>query len=207
LRLLYVVLLVSYPIVLHILIAKGRPEIGLAYFAILLSWSALTDLLKRKTPDPLLLLTISAAGIAIMLFRGNEILFLKLVPITIYLSLALVFSSSLRAGSEPLITRMAILVRGEITDREKLYTYRVTVAWAIFFFTMVITSGLLATLATDREWSLFTNIISYLLTGAFFITEFLVRRVKLASEVNYSFKSFITALAKVDFSKVIKGPR
>jgi uncharacterized membrane protein len=68
---------------------------------------------------------------------------------------------------------------------------------------MLATSLVLAIYASAQVWSVFTNLVSYVLLVAFFLVEFLVRRIVLASEVDYSLRGFLVALTRIDLRQAL----
>ena len=67
------------------------------------------------------------------------------VPVLLNLVLCFLFARTLRAGSEPLVTRFARAERGgELPAELARYTRRLTAAWAAFFALMAATSAGLA---------------------------------------------------------------
>lgn len=100
-------------------------------------------------------------------------------PVALYALLAGSFALSLRAGHEPLVSRFARLERGgELPADLARYTRVLTVLWIAFFIVMGTVSAALALSGPAERWSLFTNFVSYLLLGAFFLAEYLYRRLR-----------------------------
>lgn len=101
------------------------------------------------------------------------------------------FASSLRAGSQPLISRVAERVHGGLDPVMAAYTRRVTAAWVIYFAAVVSISFLLYLFADFEHWSLFANVLTPIGCGALFVGEYLLRyrlhpefeRVTMASAV------------------------
>lgn len=98
-----------------------------------------------------------------------------IVPVAIFLTLAWLFGSTLKPGSEPLVTLMARTMGDEMDPATCRYTRYVTLAWTLFLTTLALISAALALWAPITLWSLFTNLISYLLVALFFIGEFYIR--------------------------------
>lgn len=79
----------------------------------------------------------------------------------IHAALAVAFALSLRAGSLPLITRVALRVHGgQMPPAKHVYTRHVTVAWTVYFASMVIASLALYAWAPWSWWSLFANLLT-----------------------------------------------
>ncbi|HVS26595.1 MAG TPA: hypothetical protein VHE58_04775 [Burkholderiales bacterium] len=88
------------------------------------------------------------------------------------------FGMSLREGREPVISRIARLERGELPAELAQYTRRLTWIWTVFFALMALLSILLAAFAPLTVWSLFSNLVNYLLVGFLFFGEFVYRRIR-----------------------------
>ena len=59
-----------------------------------------------------------------------------------------------------------------------LYTLRLTRAWVVFFALMAGISITLAITGPVAAWSLFSNVLNYLLVALFFVLEYIYRRVR-----------------------------
>jgi uncharacterized membrane protein len=101
------------------------------------------------------------------------------VPVLINLILCLLFARTLFGGGEALISRFARIDRGGVLPAELArYTRRLTAAWAAFFALMAATSAGLALWGSFAAWSLFTNVLNYVLIAAFFVAEYAYRRLR-----------------------------
>jgi uncharacterized membrane protein len=102
-----------------------------------------------------------------------------LPPILIYVFMCWVFARTLVRGREPLITRIARLVRvGELPEPLVVHTRRVTWLWAVVLALMAAISLALARFAEPATWSFFTNILSYVLLAALFVLEYPYRLLR-----------------------------
>ena len=81
------------------------------------------------------------------------------------------------------------------------YTRQTTWFWVFLFASMGVMSILLAVFASHEWWSLFTNLISYLLVGAAFAVEFALRRVLFPHLPHTGLVDYIQALMKTDFRR------
>jgi uncharacterized membrane protein len=96
-----------------------------------------------------------------------------LPPTLIYIFLCWVFGRTLVNGREPLVTRISRVSRGgDMPEPLVGYTRRVTWLWTTVLAAMAVVSFLLARFAAPETWSLFTNVLSYLLLGALFPLEY-----------------------------------
>jgi uncharacterized membrane protein len=144
----------------------------LAVLALVFAW--------RWAPPPLAaLLTTGLAGLVYGLWpllEQNFALFYLVQESSVYGALGVTFSRSLMSGRVGLCTQLADKVHGPLSAREVLYTRRVTLAWAVFFFAVAAISILLFSLAPLRIWSLYINFCVLPLVGAMFVAEYLIRR-------------------------------
>ncbi|MEO8628735.1 MAG: hypothetical protein ABI612_11625 [Betaproteobacteria bacterium] len=112
------------------------------------------------------------------------------------------FGRTLRAGREPLITRVARFVHGALPPDIERYTRHVTLAWSLFFGVMGISSLALFVLAPVQVWSLFANVFTLPLIGAMFICEYVYRVLRYPTFRHVSllhtaraFRQFVRTLA------------
>jgi len=92
--------------------------------------------------------------------------------------IATVFALTLRRGRTPMILAIATwaMAPEPMTPEFAHYLRGQTLAWTIFFFLMALACAVLALAAPFSWWSLFANVLSWPLIGAFFCTEYLIRR-------------------------------
>ena len=94
------------------------------------------------------------------------------------LILFFVFGRTLLAGHLPLCTRFARVVHAPLvlTSEHERYTRRVTLAWALFFAVMGLTSTALFFLAPLATWSIFANFLTLPLVVLMFVVEYGIRQ-------------------------------
>jgi len=90
--------------------------------------------------------------------------------------LAVVFGRTLRAGEEPLVTRVARAVLPSMPLEVVRYSRGVTLAWTIYFIAMCVISLLLFFVAGPIAWTTFATFVSGPLVALMFVLEFAVRR-------------------------------
>lgn len=93
----------------------------------------------------------------------------------VHLALAAWFGSTLRQGGDPLVSALARRVHRGLTPAMARYTRNVTLAWTLYFLGMAAASLALFAAGDFARWSLLANILTPVLTAAFFIGEYLVR--------------------------------
>ena len=91
------------------------------------------------------------------------------------LALGILFGRTLLPGREPLVTRFARIVHGEVPPVVERYTRKVTIAWTLFFATLCVSSSVLYLGRFLEAWSFLANILSPFLIGAMFVIEYAVR--------------------------------
>ena len=114
-------------------------------------------------------------------FFADNIMFLKFYPVMVSLSLLSFFAFSL--WKKPSFAfRLANL--GDKTLRTsperffvERYCDRVTLVWCIFFILNASIAFATALVGSDRIWSLYNGLISYILIGILFAVEFMVRKM------------------------------
>lgn len=151
-------------------------------------------------------LTWSGIGVLVALgqFAGVGEYLLHLPPLLIPAGLAVVFAASLRPGRTPLVTRIATLLDGDLGEEERRYTRHVTQAWVVFLGLLVAVTLALSLLASPAVWSLFANLLNYLLIGLFMLAEHLLRGYWLPQRREGVFP-FLRRLTRLDRGRVLRG--
>ncbi|MFA5628186.1 MAG: septation protein IspZ [Thiohalomonadaceae bacterium] len=187
-------LLLAYPAAVHygVLTASYTPAIILL--------AVITGLLAGKGSSgfrPCYALLAAALVIFVAFILADNYSLFLWPPLLIYFAMASLFAVSLFPGRTPLVTRIAALLDGELDAATQRYTRTVTAAWAVFLATLGIISLSLAYCGTRQAWSLFTNLIGYLLILGFFIIEFFMRYRCLPHLPQRSFFNFLQTMARL----------
>jgi uncharacterized membrane protein len=167
----------AYPLIIFFGLQVLEPR----YVALLL---ALTLLLRRRRDAGRLLAGLSRIDLAVLIallalagitaLTNSEIL-LRLYPAAVNLGMLLLFGLSLKYPPT-MIERFARLSEPDLPSAGVRYTRRVTLVWCAFF----IANGGVAiytALQSSRDvWALYNGFIAYLLMGALFAGEWLIRR-------------------------------
>lgn len=150
--------------------------------------------LRQRPGRAILLLLFGTAALVALLALDRLRLLLTLPPVVLNAMVGLYFARSLRAGSMPLIERVVrALNRGEVPNPDvPAYARRLTLTWAVLLLGLALINLLLAVFAAPggwlvsfgwrgisvpaEWWSLFANLINYLLIGGFFLLEFSYRQ-------------------------------
>jgi uncharacterized membrane protein len=186
---------VAYPLLAHAAVLSGNPLITVAAVGVLTAL-ILGPALARRSLAAWLMLAI--VGFVLIRFANSTAIELTLYapPVLIMAFMAWVFGHTLRRGEVPLIER---IVRAFHDPAENLdpaifrYARRLTWLWAILLGALAVVNLVLALVATpnglllalgidppvtvpQRIWSLFANLLNYVVIGGFFVTEYVVRR-------------------------------
>lgn len=110
-------------------------------------------------------------------------------------ALGLTFGGTLWAGPErAFCSRIAAFVLpGALDAQYLLYTWKVTLAWTIFFVLTAATSVILFCWGPMLWWSFFANVLSPLLVGAMFVVEYGIRLLALPARPHLNLSETIKA--------------
>lgn len=174
-----IALSVAFTILAHAAIVEGvPPAVGAALSLVPLALLALWTV-RRSHHRAGVIAAIAAAAVALA-FGWKELerhfpdlFFLEHAGAN--LALGILFGRTLAPGREPLVTRFARIVHGEVPPLVERYTRKVTVAWTVFFVTLFTLSCALYLGKLLEAWSFLANILSPLLIGAMFVIEYAIR--------------------------------
>jgi uncharacterized membrane protein len=189
------VLSFAYPVLAHFAIARSSAGLTIAALT-LLAAVALMPGLARGAVGAWLAVPVVGAAAWWLSSVEQPILALYLPPIVVPAFLAIVFGNTLRQGRTPLIAQLIRLLHAPGDEPESAvwaYARRLTATWTALFVALATFNLLLAAcvepdgllrasgieprLAVSHEvWSLFTNLLEYLLVAAFFAIEYAYRR-------------------------------
>jgi uncharacterized membrane protein len=203
-----------YPVAAHLAVLSGNPAL-IALSVGLLVCIALFDGLKSARPSSWM--TLLATGIVLVTLtrRGLHTLPMLAPPVLITALMAWVFGQTLRPGRMPLIERIVRAIHGPddaLSPEILAYARRLTWAWSVLFTLLAATNLSLALFATPggllaamgvappfsvplRVWSLFANVINYLIIGGFFVLEYLLRRRRFPQQRYRSLLDFVRHVA------------
>ena len=165
----------AYPLLNHAAAVLDEPRcaaVGIALVAWVLALGSQRAVVAALAGVATLVLSLWIAG-------SYPALLLYTPPILINLALCALFAHTLRADSDPLVSRFARIERGgRLPPDLARYTRNLTCAWALFFVVMATISATLAVVGPLTTWSLFSNLLNYLLVVMFFVLEYIYRRVR-----------------------------
>lgn len=198
----------SYPLIVHLGIYTEHLVWALLWLSCLLLLSAIREIIcRQKLTSAFVIYLVLGVGVGVLAGSYPETL-AKFIPLLIYTSMFALFATSLIPGKTPLITRFAALIRGENADALTIvvqqYTRKVTQLWAASFMFLGLISLLLALYAPVITWSLFTNVISYIILILLFVLEYGARKRLVGEHMDYSIKEFVERLLKVDFRSIFR---
>ena len=200
--LLLVALMLCIPLIIHMTILQGH--VTAALFILL---TVFILLLTRSWKRLISLGILAFIGVGLLTTLGiPDQIQLFAIPVLINSGLAVFFGLSLLPDRTPIITKYAILIRGEIDTRVAVYTRRVTQLWTIFFVALAVESLLLALYAPIETWSLFANFLNYIFAALLFTAEYYFRIHHLDHLEHMSLPRFIHNLSKVHISDLSKQP-
>ena len=187
--------LLLYPAVVHACIVYDIPQYAVLYLSIILM---LLMIEKFPVKVKYLIVFLSPVIVYVVLrYESISRLALYILPVLVCLIFFKIFARTLVSGKVPLVTRMAEITQGDLDDDVVRYTRSLTGVWALVFLGLAVESTLLAFFAPFELWSLFTNVINYIIVALVFVGDYLVRRKTLASWRNQGFKHFIDSITKV----------
>ena len=175
-------LAVAYPVAIYAALHWFEPRfIALALAAIVIvqqrerAGRMLHGLVPAAWAGAGVLVTLSVA-----VWFSNDERVLRLWPVGMNVALLLVFGVSL-LQPPPMIERFARLLHPELPAEGVRYTRRVTTVWCAFFVLNGSIAAYTALGASREAWVLYNGLIAYVLMGALFCGEWLVRRRLLAA--------------------------
>ncbi|WP_440617531.1 hypothetical protein [Cysteiniphilum sp. 6C5] len=123
------------------------------------------------------LFTLSGIGITISLLAmlSLNIVFIKLYPVAMNLAFLSIFFASLFAKENIIYQFAKKTSRKPLPHFVSAYTRKVTIAWCVFFMLNALVSCYSALFSSLHVWTIYNGLVSYILIGAFFVCEFIVR--------------------------------
>jgi uncharacterized membrane protein len=139
---------------------------------------------KRRRIWALFAVAIVAIAFASRSATGEVVVAASGIPhAAAYISLLIVFGSSLLRGRTPLISLLSQkLRRGPLSPEIARYTRAVTVAWCCFFSLQLVGSLVLLVYTPAAIWSLFVNVLNVPLIVAMFLGEYAYRRLRFRNQ-------------------------
>jgi uncharacterized membrane protein len=204
----------SYPVAAHVAALSGRPTLIAASIGLLVVLVLLPGLIRRRAVA-WIALAIAGYGLYTAVVAGKGLSLLLLPPVLLNGIMAWLFGRTLMRGETPLIERAARAMRGPgavISPQVIAYARGVTRAWTGLFVVLAAVDLVLAVLASPGglllaagldppvtvpigAWSLFANVLSYVLIAATFGIEFVIRGRRFPNQPYHGFVDFARRLA------------
>jgi uncharacterized membrane protein len=165
-----VLLLVTYPGTVH----YAPPAAAIALLTALASYIGAS--LVRPRPARWLVPP-AAAAVAFVAFPDARWL-LFIPPVALNLALCWVFGRTLVRERVPIVAHFAMMEQGVLAPELAAYTRALTRLWTLLFAACAAASAGLALSGNRDAWSLFTNLLNYLLVTGLFLGEFAYRRLR-----------------------------
>lgn len=203
-------LFLAYPLLIFLSVRWQLPWLGmLALLAIgaHILWPAL---LRARPWAWLMILILATAGVWAV-FSGDGRALAQLVPILIFLMLALFFGRTLMGDSLPLVTRIAAGVRNIPLERATQdmapallrYTRRVTVLWTGVFLILAGGNLLMLWLAPPLPWPYVVNAANFVIVIGLLGGEYLYHSRRYPDTEHNNFLDFIRDVAKFDYHSLL----
>ena len=209
-------LAIGYPLMVHVAVVTGSPRLT----ALSLGWLAALALGPAQLRgQPLAWLAAAAVASVLALGAQGSWLWLPVYAPSIAADVfvAFLFARTLKPTEVPLIEQIVRLLHdpGERLDPGiPAYARRLTAAWAVLFGTLAGINLVLALLAAphgillllgmtppvtlpQRAWSLFANLLEYLVAALFFVGEFAYRRRRFPHQPYRNLLHFLLQVAAV----------
>lgn len=205
---------VAYPVLAHLATLTDSARLTLASVAALALAVLLPGLLARRAAA-WIGAALAVAAIVSLARQDAVALVLFLPPVLINAFLAWLFGRTLGRGGPTLIERLVRMLHppDEPIDPAVIrYAARLTAVWTALFVVMGAVNLALALLATPggllesagyaptptvpiETWSLFANLLNYLIVGAFFVVEWRWRRRRFPQQPYRSLPEFLRRAA------------
>lgn len=161
--------------------ASGPEAVPRTVILTLWAWQAFFVFLLAQNRRWVWAIALAASMVLPIIFYSDlrQFEWLVLVPNTLINgSLCWFFGNTLKAGREPLVTKMALKIHGTLPDYMLRYTRQLTWVWTAFFALQVFGSLALYVAVSFEAWSKFSNVYSMPSLIAMFGVEYLYRRLR-----------------------------
>jgi uncharacterized membrane protein len=186
----------AYPLVAHLAVAWSSAKLTIAAIA-MLAVSALLSSLVRGRLVAWLAVPLLIAACWWLANSSMHVQPLYLPPVLVPAFLAWFFGQTLLPGHTPLIEQLVHMLHAPDAvpeDAALVYARRLTLAWTVLFVALASTNLLLAVFAEPEQWSLFANLIAYVIVVAFFAVEYAYRRRRFPHQPYRNMLEFVQRL-------------
>lgn len=171
-------LVLTYPFLFYV--GMGRWNLRVvagSLLAVLVPVFALRYFDRERESMSLLSIPLTVIGFVLLAALVNDRRLILALPVLVNAVLLAQFLASL-FGPRTFVEGVARLVQPELSVAEVRYCRSVTWLWVLFFALNGSIAGILALRGPMSLWAAYTGVISYVLIGAVFALELLVRRVR-----------------------------
>lgn len=188
-------LLLAYPPTVHLGVLYGQPLPALLLLGALLIIAPLLGGHYRGGMIGAVLAVL--LGLLWWLTPLQTLQLFYLPPVAILLMLWWLFASSLLPGREPLVTRIAARLHQRLSPALRRYTRAVTWGWLVVLSLLLVELTWLGCCASPVWWSLFANLLNYLILALVFLVEIGLRPLFLPPEDRIGLRAFVRALSRI----------
>jgi len=190
-------LLCAWPVALHYSILFAPPEWPARVNATAAGLGVLVASIAAGSLSAwILAAAIFALLVCVFVFSPQVLLFAP--PVLINGTLAAVFAASLRSGRQPLIGVFASFEHDTLPPDLAQHARLITWCWALLLATIAIIALALAVWSTRETWSLFVNVVGYVLIGILFAGEYVYRRIRYRHYRHASLPAMIRNVRRVN---------
>jgi uncharacterized membrane protein len=174
------VLALLSPFALYAALAHGSTRVAAALVIgwVVLRGAAILAGAEREQRLAMVPLLGLGLGSALLGWVTAEPRFLLMLPSLTQVGFALLFLVSLRRGARPLVEHFARMQKPALPPAEVQYCRVVTVVWGVALALAAVTGVALAFTASLATWTAFSGVGSYVLVGALFSVEYVVRKAR-----------------------------
>jgi uncharacterized membrane protein len=169
---------------------------------LLLGIVALLPFLKRHSVLAWLILLVIAGVCGFAAFRQDSNLLAYLPQVLISLLFMVIFGRTLRAGSEPLITRISTETRHGQSPTPLHYTRGVTVLWTAIFGLLIV-QGLVFGMVDTGLPEARVSLVTYACLLAIFVVEYRYHSRHYPNPLHRNFIDFARDLTRVDYRRLL----
>lgn len=201
-------LLLVWPALVFVAIQWQWPWLG-CLALIGLGAQFLWPALIRLRPWALLGFGVIAAVAVAVAVAGDSRMYLHALPVLAFLLLALLFGRTLRAGSVPLVTRIAAAARHiELADIDRMqpevyrYTRRVTLFWTCGFVFFAVEDLVLLSLNLPTRTAVIVNCVNLAAVSVILVIEYLYHSRRYPNPTHRHLGDFIRDIARYDYRQI-----
>ncbi len=211
-----IVLGAAYPLISHLAVMRGSATLTVASLSVLAALVIAPKLL-RGSIAAWCAIPVIVAAVSVLARSHATWLPLYAPPVLVNFFLAWLFGHTLAAGQTPLIERLVRLLHApeeQLDPSIWRYARRLTLAWTVLFCAFglinlglalcVVPAGVLMLLGVHppvavsaQTWSVFANLLDYVIAGTFFLAEYAYRRRRFPQQPYRNLFDFIRRAAAV----------